>query len=67
MSQYAVTWRDEVAYWLTRASLRIATKEYRAFVTLTFQRGAQVLADDLAHAAHRDGQDGADPQTGAST
>jgi len=46
---YRVTWRDRLAHTLANAALRLATKEYRAYVSVLVHLGEQALPEALAH------------------
>lgn len=43
MNKYAVTWRDQVVWWLASQILRLGTKKYRAFIYVVVQLGLQEI------------------------
>lgn len=47
MSVYRSPLRDRLACWLANASLKIATREYRAFVTLHHTQGKRAIEAQL--------------------
>lgn len=44
---YRVTWRDRLARRLANAALRIASREYRAYVTVLIDLGRKILPGEL--------------------
>lgn len=43
---YKVTMRDRLAYRLANLALRLASKEYRAFITVTVHKGMEALVEN---------------------
>lgn len=46
--EYQVTWRDRLSRALANAALRIASREYRAYVTVLIDVGRKHLLEELA-------------------